>query len=175
MNNKSRSQQTAEQHVKSIRRATRKQYSAEEKIRIVIERLRGEHSIAELCRREQDVLSVQGGITPPQPSNRDHHKRTCRALMSQANVYAQSAYAELANDTWEAQIPAIRRTLSTNGGKWFWDNYGNEFEKGFRHEVERDYEQYKCGHKMNRERYLRSERVRRVTLERTVLSTFETI
>ncbi len=57
--------------------------------------------------------------------------------MSQANVYAQSAYAELANDTWEAQIPAIRRTLSTNGGKWFWDNYGNEFEKGFRHEVER--------------------------------------
>jgi transposase len=38
--------------VKDIRRATRKQYSAEEKIRIVLDGLRGEHSIAELCRRE---------------------------------------------------------------------------------------------------------------------------
>jgi transposase len=37
---------------KDIRRATRKQYSAEEKIRIVLDGLRGEHSIAELCRRE---------------------------------------------------------------------------------------------------------------------------
>ena len=38
--------------VKDIRRATRKQYSAEEKIRIVLEGLRDEDSIAELCRRE---------------------------------------------------------------------------------------------------------------------------
>jgi transposase-like protein len=38
--------------VKDIRRAIRKQYSAEEKIRIVLDGLRGEHSIAELCRRE---------------------------------------------------------------------------------------------------------------------------
>ena len=58
MNNKSISRETAEQHVKSIRRATRKQYSAEEKIRIVIEGLRGEHSIAELCRREHIAQSL---------------------------------------------------------------------------------------------------------------------
>jgi transposase len=38
--------------VRDIRRATRKQYSAEEKIRIVLDGLPGEHSIAELCRRE---------------------------------------------------------------------------------------------------------------------------
>jgi transposase len=44
--------QTAEQHVREIRRATRKKYSAEEKIRIVLAGLRGEHSIAELCRVE---------------------------------------------------------------------------------------------------------------------------
>jgi len=43
---------TAEKVVKDIRRATRKQYSAEEKIRIVLEGLRGEDSITELCRRE---------------------------------------------------------------------------------------------------------------------------
>jgi transposase len=44
--------QTAESKVKEIRRHTRKKYSAEEKIRIVIEGLRGETTIAELCRRE---------------------------------------------------------------------------------------------------------------------------
>ena len=44
--------QTAEQHVREIRRATRKKYSAEERIRIVLAGLRGERSIAELCRVE---------------------------------------------------------------------------------------------------------------------------
>src|SRR5258708_11466532 len=38
--------------VKKIRRATRRHFSAEDKIRIVLEGLRGEDSIAELCRRE---------------------------------------------------------------------------------------------------------------------------
>jgi transposase len=42
----------AEKAVRDIRRATRRQYSAEEKIRIVIAGLRGEDSIAELCRQE---------------------------------------------------------------------------------------------------------------------------
>ena len=42
----------SEKIVKDIRRATRKQYSAEEKIRIVLDGLRGEDTIAELCRRE---------------------------------------------------------------------------------------------------------------------------
>ena len=42
----------AEKVVRDIRRATRKQYSAEEKIRIVVAGLRGEDSIADLCRRE---------------------------------------------------------------------------------------------------------------------------
>ena len=43
---------SSERLVREIRRATRKQYSAENKIRIVLDGLRGEHSIAELCRRE---------------------------------------------------------------------------------------------------------------------------
>jgi transposase len=47
-----RSTTGAEQTVRDIRRRTRKQYSAEEKIRIVLSGLRGEDSIAELCRRE---------------------------------------------------------------------------------------------------------------------------
>ena len=52
MRAKSETQNPSEQVVKDIRRATRKQYSAEEKIRIVLDGLRGEYSIAELCRRE---------------------------------------------------------------------------------------------------------------------------
>ncbi len=42
----------AETVVKDIRRRTRKHHSAEDKIRVVLEGLRGEDSIAELCRRE---------------------------------------------------------------------------------------------------------------------------
>src|SRR3954451_23709197 len=52
MSQKSGTPISSERIVKDIRRATRKQYSAEEKIRIVLDGLRGEHSIAELCRRE---------------------------------------------------------------------------------------------------------------------------
>ena len=43
---------SAEKTVRDIRRATRRHYSAEEKIRVVLEGLRGEDSIAELCRHE---------------------------------------------------------------------------------------------------------------------------
>ena len=43
---------SAEKVIKDIRRITRKQYGAEDKIRIVLEGLRGEESIAALCRRE---------------------------------------------------------------------------------------------------------------------------
>ena len=43
---------SAEEVIKDIRRATRKHHSAEDKIRIVLEGLRGEESIAALCRRE---------------------------------------------------------------------------------------------------------------------------
>jgi transposase len=50
--NTKHSKPSAQAVVKDIRRATRKQYGAEEKIRIVLEGLRGEDSIAELCRRE---------------------------------------------------------------------------------------------------------------------------
>ena len=53
MRQKSQTRQTgAAKAIKDIRRATRKQYSAEEKIRIVLDGLRGEDSISSLCRRE---------------------------------------------------------------------------------------------------------------------------
>ncbi len=48
----------AEQVVKDIRRVTRRHFSAEDKIRVVLEGLRGEDSIAELCRREGIVQNL---------------------------------------------------------------------------------------------------------------------
>jgi transposase len=54
---------SVEATVWSIRRATRKKYTAEEKVRIVLEGLRGESTIAELCRKEgiqpQPILQVE--------------------------------------------------------------------------------------------------------------------
>ena len=48
----------SEKVIKDIRRATRKHYSAEDKIRIVLDGLRGEETIAELCRREGIAQSI---------------------------------------------------------------------------------------------------------------------
>ena len=48
----------AEQVVKDIRRATRRHFSAEDKIRIVLEGLRGDDSIADLCRKEGIAQSL---------------------------------------------------------------------------------------------------------------------
>lgn len=44
--------QSAKSLIKTVKRKTRKLYSTEEKIRIVIEGIRGEYTIAELCRKE---------------------------------------------------------------------------------------------------------------------------
>ena len=62
---------SAEKAVREIRRKTRRRFTAEEKIRIVIEGLRGEESIASLCRQRLDGRSEwhnQWGL----------RKRTCR-------------------------------------------------------------------------------------------------
>lgn len=56
---------SSEQIIRDIKRKTRKRYNAEEKIRIVLDRLRGEESIAELCRRRprpELVLQVVHGL-----------------------------------------------------------------------------------------------------------------
>jgi len=53
-----RTKEPAEKVVRDIRRATRRRFSAEEKIRIVLDGLRGEDSIAELCRHEGIAQSL---------------------------------------------------------------------------------------------------------------------
>ena len=71
----------AEQVLKDIRRQTRRHYSAEEKIRIVLEGLRGEENISELCRREGIAASMYygGRRSFSKPANVDW-RETRRAL-----------------------------------------------------------------------------------------------
>ena len=66
----------AEQVLKNIRRQTRRQYSAEEKIRIVLEGLRGEENISELCRREGIAACTTVG---PRSSSRGWSKEFLEA------------------------------------------------------------------------------------------------
>lgn len=58
MTEKKSSKPSAEKTIRNIRRNSRRKYSGEEKIRVVLEGLRGEESIAELCRREGLSQSV---------------------------------------------------------------------------------------------------------------------
>ena len=64
---------SAERVFRDIRRKTRRRFSAEKKIRIVLEGLRGEESIAALCRREglnpnlYRVLTKSGARQPARP------------------------------------------------------------------------------------------------------------
>ena len=54
--------ESTEKKIRHIRRQNRKKYSAEEKIRIVLEGLRGDESISALCRREGIAQSMEQGI-----------------------------------------------------------------------------------------------------------------
>jgi transposase-like protein len=68
---------SAEKTVRDIRRVTRRRHSSEEKIRIVLEGLRGEESIAELCRREgaepERLLSLVEGLPRGREKRSAHH------------------------------------------------------------------------------------------------------
>ena len=66
MNEKEKPQQDTEVFVKGVKRQTRKKFTAEEKIRIVLEGLRGEDSIAELCQ----FSGEQPGVPAVSPSLR---------------------------------------------------------------------------------------------------------
>ena len=61
---------SAEKTIRHIRRATRRQYSAEDKIRVVLGGLRGETSIAEFCRKEGIAQSMYYGWSKEFPAHR---------------------------------------------------------------------------------------------------------
>ena len=95
----------AEQVVKDIRRATRRHFSAEDTICIVLEGLRGEDSIAELCRREGIVQNLyyrwskdflEAGKTCVSTTRREQHRAPGRAeSMASARQDARPARSTL--------------------------------------------------------------------------------
>ena len=69
-----------EQVVREIKRKTRRKFSAEEKIRIVLEGLRGEETIAELCRREGLCPNQTCGTAPTRLHNPIRRPFACANL-----------------------------------------------------------------------------------------------
>ena len=91
---------SAEKTVRDIRRATRRHHSAEEKIRIVLEGLRGEVSIAELCRKEGNqpepllplVEGVSGGGQKAARRRHDTRGAGCDRTMAPTLQHNPSAF-----------------------------------------------------------------------------------
>ena len=86
----------AEKAVRDIRRKTRKRYSAEDKIRIVLSGLRGEESIAALCRRVP--ITVIGTIEVSSiPNDRKHTRPTVgRSRSAPPNFYLPEYFPQAA-------------------------------------------------------------------------------
>jgi hypothetical protein len=81
--------QSTEAAVREIRRKTRRKFAPEEKVRIVLEGLRGEQSISELCRREGSVaLAVlePAGFATLIPSTTNFPLKTPRSMLSIATT-----------------------------------------------------------------------------------------
>ena len=105
-----------EKRVKDIRRKTRRKYSAEDKIRIVLEGLRGEMTIAELCRREGIVQNLYykwsrdfleaGKKRLSGDVEREANSTEVGALKSE-NRHLKQLYADLAleNDMLKKNLP----------------------------------------------------------------------
>jgi transposase-like protein len=104
----------AEQVVKDIRRQTRRQYSAEEKIRIVLEGLRGEENISELCRREGIAASMYYGWSKefPEAGKRRLAGDTVRAATSR-EVKDLRPNIALCPQTWRIvqKIPGVTTVM----------------------------------------------------------------
>ena len=107
----------AEQVLKNIRRQTRRQYSAEEKIRIVLEGLRGEENISELCRREGIAASMYYGWSKEflEAGKRRLAGDTARAATSgevkDLRREATAAYCLPLQVTWVRSFCGVRMSL----------------------------------------------------------------
>jgi len=108
--------QPAEDTIKDIRRATRRHFSAEEKIRIVLEGLRGEESIAELCRREGIASSMYYGWSKEflEAGKKRLAGDTARAATSDEVKEAQALKEVVADLTLENRL--LKKSMIGDGG-----------------------------------------------------------
>jgi transposase len=108
--------QPAEDAIRDIRRATRRHFSAEEKIRVVLEGLRGEESIAELCRREGIASSMYYGWSKEflEAGKRRLAGDTARAATSDLRREAQALKEVVADLTLENHCS--KKSMIADGG-----------------------------------------------------------
>jgi hypothetical protein len=81
----------------------------------------------------------QGSLDPNALSEEDlfRFRLLCHnMLLSHWNIFSQSRLADLTSETWNSQRNVIKRMLSSEGGRWFWDHYRQEFEASFQVEVD---------------------------------------
>jgi len=113
-------QSSGERIVKDIKRKTRKQYSAEEKIRIVLDGLRGEESVAELCRRE----GISQGLYYKWSKNflEAGKKRLAGDIVRQANSAEVKDLRQQARDLKEVvaeqtlELRLLKKSMIADGG-----------------------------------------------------------
>ncbi len=51
--------------------------------------------------------------------------------------HIRTGRADLMEDFWKSQVPAVIRLVCCPGGKWFWENHQTEFVPSFRNEIEK--------------------------------------
>jgi hypothetical protein len=93
-----------------------------------------------LFESEEVVVIYESGMADPQKLSKTERTRfrliMHTVLLSEANIHSQAVFAKLSESTWDTQRHVLTRIVATPGGRWFWRNYGREFEKSFRQEVE---------------------------------------
>ena len=115
---------SSEKIIRDIKRNTRKHYSAEEKIRIVLDGVRGEASIAELCRREGIAQSLYYKWS--KDFMQAGKKRLAGDIVRQANTSDVTALRREARDlkevvaeqTLELRLLKKKKTCSGMGTTW---------------------------------------------------------
>ena len=111
---------SADKHVKEIKRKTRRKFSAEEKIRIVLDGLRGECSISELCRREGIAESLYYNWS--KDFMEAGKKRLAGDMVRQANTAEVKALRAEARDLKEVvaeqtlELRLLKKSMLGDGG-----------------------------------------------------------
>ena len=104
----------SERIVKNIRRATRKRHSSEEKIRIVLDGLRGESSIAELCRREGNAWSKEFLEAGKRRLTGDTARAATSGEVKDLRREAQELKAVVAEQALELRL--LKKSMVADGG-----------------------------------------------------------
>ena len=101
---------SSEKIIRDIKRNTRKQYSAEEKIRIVLDGVRGEDSIAQLCRREGIAQSLYYKWS--KDFMQAGKQRLAGDIVRQANTSQVTALRCLSSNKWDRCLVLLRECFA---------------------------------------------------------------